>query len=214
MIGKFKIDLVSDVACPWCIIGAKRLMLVVEEMELRDRILLEWHPFEINPDLSVEGEELVAHIARKYGTSWEEGCRSREAMVSFGAVLGFRFDFFDGMKAVNTQNAHILLEYAREQGRQTELKMRLFSALYSERKDVSDLQVLAQQVDEVGLNVAEAMAQVQNDVARQRVRFKEDFWLSQGVTSVPTIIFNQSRVLVGAQSVESYKHVLAELIKS
>jgi predicted DsbA family dithiol-disulfide isomerase len=214
MKNSIKVDIVSDVACPWCIVGYQRLQQAISGMGLEDRVEIEWHPFEINPDMPPEGEELSAHSARKYGTTPEESRRFRAQLTELGAELGFTFDFFDGMKIVNTQDAHVLLEYAHEQGKQTELKLRLFTALFSERKDVSDRQVLAQELDAVGLDVDEAMAELQNNEARQRVQEKEAFWHRQGVSGVPTIIFNQSDALTGAQPTEIYKQVLAELIKA
>ncbi|MDF7800042.1 DsbA family oxidoreductase [Pontiellaceae bacterium B1224] len=212
MKNTIKVDIVSDVACPWCIIGYQRLLQAINEMSLQNQIDVEWHPFEINPDMPPQGEELTAHSARKYGTTPEESRRFRTQLTELGAELGFKFDFYDGMKIVNTQDAHILLEAARKQGKQTALKLRLFTALFNERKDISDRTILAQELEAVGLAVDDAMAELNNDEARKRVQTKEGFWYEQGVSGVPTIIFNQSNTLTGAQSVEIYKQVLAELI--
>lgn len=214
MTNSIKVDIVSDIACPWCTVGYQRLQQAITEMDLQDQVEIEWHPFEINPDMPPEGEDLSAHSARKYGTTPEEIRRFRTQLTELGAELGFTFDFFDGMKIVNTQDAHILLAYAREQGKQTELKLRLFSALFSERKDVSDRQILAQELDAVGLDVDAAMAELQNNTARQRVQDKEAFWHHQGVSGVPTIIFNQTDALTGAQPVEVYKQILTKLMAS
>lgn len=208
-----QVDIVSDVVCPWCIIGYKRLAQTIDEMGIADQVKTEWHPFEINPGMPPEGEERTAYSARKYGATPEESAGARIQMTELGAELGFPFDFFDGMRVVNTQDAHILLEYAKEMGLQTELKLRLFSAFFTEHKDVSDRAVLAREVEAVGLNVDDALAQLDNDAARGRVRAQEAFWHEQGVSGVPTIVFNQSSALTGAQPVEVYKQVLADLIE-
>ncbi|MDF7800036.1 DsbA family oxidoreductase [Pontiellaceae bacterium B1224] len=210
----FQVDIVSDVVCPWCIIGYKGLVQAIHEMGIADLVEIEWHPFEINPDMPPEGEERTAYSARKYGATPEDSARSRIQMTKLGTELGFSFDFFDGMKVVNTQDAHVLLEYAKEQGLQTQLKLRLFSAFFTERKDVSDRAVLAREVEAVGLKVNDALAQLDDDAARGRVQAQEAFWHQQGVSGVPTIIFNQSSVLTGAQPVEVYKQVFTQLIRN
>ncbi|MDF7808315.1 DsbA family oxidoreductase [Pontiellaceae bacterium B12219] len=211
MKNTLKVDIVSDVACPWCIVGYLRLQQAITETGLQGRVDIEWHPFEINPDMPPEGEELNAHIARKYGSTPEECRHFRAQLTQLGTELSFAFDYYDGMKVVNTRDAHILLEYAQEQGKQTALIQRLFAALFSERKDISNRQILEQEAASVGLNVDEVMAELENAAARQRVQDKEAFWINQGVSGVPTVIFNQTSALTGAQPVEFYKQVLEEL---
>jgi predicted DsbA family dithiol-disulfide isomerase len=211
MVNKIKLDIISDVVCPWCIIGYKRLKQAVTEMGIQDKVELEWQPFELNPDMPADGEEISAHLSRKYGTTPDDNIHSLTNWTELGAELGFKFDYFDGMKIVNTQDVHILLEYAKEFGKQTELKTRLFEAYFSERKDVSDRQVLTQEIQSVGLNADEAMTRL-DDAARKRVQTQETYWRNLGVASVPTVVFNNSRSLVGAQPVEVYKQVLTELI--
>lgn len=109
MSDKIKLDIISDVVCPWCIIGYKRLGKAIFEMGMQDKVELEWQPFELNPDMPAEGEDLPAHITRKYGTTPDESARSLDNMTKLGAELGFKFDYFDGMKMVNTRDVHILL---------------------------------------------------------------------------------------------------------
>ncbi len=213
MTDKIKMDLISDVVCPWCIIGYKRLERAISEMGLQDKVELEWHPFELNPDIPAEGENLPAHITRKYGTTPDESIRTLANMAELGAELGFEFDFFDGMKMVNTRDVHILLDYAKEFGKQTELGIRVFEAFFSERKDVSDRQILTQELQSVGLNVDEALSRINDDDARKRVQGQEAYWHSSGVSSVPTMVFNHSSMLTGAQPVDVYKQILAELLE-
>jgi predicted DsbA family dithiol-disulfide isomerase len=129
---KIKIDIVSDVVCPWCTIGYKRLKKAIDELKLENRIEIQWRPFQLNPDMPKEGKDVDKYSADKYGLSADEIVRNRENMTQKGAELGFKFDFFEGMKIVNTQDAHILLEYARENGKQTQLKMSLVEAFFSE----------------------------------------------------------------------------------
>ncbi|MDO6821007.1 DsbA family oxidoreductase [Zobellia sp. 1_MG-2023] len=213
MAEKIKIDLVSDVVCPWCVIGYKRLERAISELGVEDKIELEWQPFELNPNMPAEGQNVQEHIAEKYGSSLEEQKLSQERMTEFGEDLGFTFDYFDEMRMANTRDAHVLLEYAHEKGKQTELKMRLVSAFFSERKNVSDREVLAQELKAVGLNVEEAMSRLDDDTARYEVASKEQYWQGLGVSSVPTFVFDKKSALTGAQPVETFKKVLADLIE-
>lgn len=209
---KLKIDIVSDVVCPWCTIGYKRLEQAISELGVEDQIELEWQPFELNPKMPVEGQNITEHIAEKYGSTVEQQKESQERMADAGKELGFTFDYFDDMRMVNTFDAHVLLEYAKKFGKQTELKMRLTASFFSERKDVSKRDILKQALSEVGLNVQEGMDQLDNPEAREEVKKAENFWQSMGVSSVPTIVFNRKSALTGAQPVAVFKQALTELL--
>lgn len=213
MTEKIKIDIVSDVVCPWCTIGYKRLDKAISEMGIQDQVEIEWQPFELNPHMPKEGQNVQEHITEKYGSSLEEQKRSQEYMAEAGAELGFTFDYFDEMRMANTFEAHILLEYAKAFGKQTELKMRLTTAFFSERKDVSDRAILKQALLDVGLNAEEALANLDNDEARYEIRSKEDYWKNLGVNSVPTIVFNRKSAVTGAQPVDVFKRILSEVLE-
>ena len=213
MTDKIKIDIVSDVVCPWCTIGYKCLDKAISEMGIQDQVEIEWQPFELNPHMPKEGQNVQEHITEKYGSSLEEQKRSQEYMAEAGAELGFTFDYFDEMRMANTFEAHILLEYAKAFGKQTELKMRLTTAFFSERKDVSDRAILKQALLDVGLNAEEALAKLDNDEARYEIRSKEDYWKNLGVNSVPTIVFNRKSAVTGAQPVDVFKQILTEVIE-
>ena len=213
MSNKIKIDIVSDVVCPWCAIGYKRLEKAISEMGVKDKVEIEWHPFELNPNMPVEGENVQEHITNKYGSNLEDQKRSQQHMTEVGAELGFKFDYFNDMRMVNTRNAHILLDYAKENGKQTELQMRLIESFFSERKDVSTKEILKSAMLEVGLNAEEGMVRIENDNARTEIQTKEEFWKNLGVNSVPTIIFNKKSAVTGAQPVSVFKEVLTELLQ-
>ena len=129
MTATIKLDFISDVVCPWCVIGFKRLQQAINELGIQDQVEIEWQPFELNPDIPTEGESLPEHISRKYGSTAEEAKRNADQITKLGAEMGFKFDFFDGMRIVNTRDTHILLGYAKGHGKQTELKMRLFDKI-------------------------------------------------------------------------------------
>ncbi|WP_218598844.1 DsbA family protein [Polaribacter sp. NJDZ03] len=210
---KLKIDIVSDVVCPWCTIGYKRLEKAIVELGLTEQVDIEWQPFELNPNMPVEGQNLDEHITEKYGSTPEQQKDSKLMMSEAGEELDFTFDYFDEMRMVNTFDAHVLLEYAKDFGKQTELKMCLTTAFFSERKDVSKRDILKQALLAVGLNADEGIAKLDNENARKEVRTKQDYWKSLGVNSVPTIVFNRKSAVTGAQPVATFKQVLTELMK-
>lgn len=171
-----KLDIISDIVCPWCIIGYKRIEQALLEMDLEDNVEIEWHPFELNPDMPREGEDIREHIARKYCMTLPESINALANMTAHGAASGFPFDFFDTMRMVNTQDAHLILEYTKENDKQTELELRLFEAFFKEHKDVSDRKLLVREVETIGLNSEEALARLDTEAERKRVRNDEEYW--------------------------------------
>lgn len=209
-----KIDIVSDVVCPWCTVGYKHLQKAIDELNIADQVEIEWQPFELNPHMPAEGQDLTEHITQKYGSTKEQHVASRQRLVEAGANVDFTFDFYEGMRIVNTFDAHILLEYAKKFGKQTELKMRLTRAYFSERKDVSKEEVLREALLAVGLNADEALAKLQDDEARYEVQSNKQHWQNLGVRSVPTIVFNRKEAVTGAQPIGVFKSILKEFTNS
>lgn len=212
MTNQIKIDIVSDVVCPWCIIGYKRLQQAIDELGIEDRVELEWHPYELNSYMGPEGEDLFDHIAEKYGMSREESLYSSIQMASHGKDVGFTFDFVEGMRIVNTFEAHILLDLAKESGMQTALKLRLFKAYFTDRQDVSDRNLLLQLWTEIGLDRDRAAMALDDSAIREKIKLEEEVLRKAGVSAVPTMFFNDETKFIGAQPVETYKELLAELI--
>ncbi len=199
--------------CPWCIIGFRRLEKAIKEMGIQDQVEIEWQPFELNPNMPSEGEEIQEHITRKYGSTLEQSKKSQELLTSLGAEVGFTFDYFDGMHIVNSREAHVLLQYAKENDKQTELNIRFMEAFFSERKDVSKREILLQEVEKIGLNKEEALKRLNDKNALDEIQNIENYWQSLGISSVPTIVFNRTSALNGAQPVEVYKQVLTEILE-
>ena len=205
-----KIDVVSDVVCPWCIIGYKRLEQAIQELGLENKIELEWQPFELNPNMSAEGENLRQHLAKKYGTTPEDSVRARDNLTNLGKEVGFDFDYFDDMKMVNTRDAHVLLQWAEQFGKQTELKLALFAAFFGQRKDVSDRNTLAAILTDIGLDANMGIATLDDASNADSIEYQESQWHQLGVSSVPTVVFNMESAVTGAQPVEVYKQILSE----
>ncbi|SLN65236.1 DsbA family oxidoreductase [Oceanibacterium hippocampi] len=204
-----RIDIVSDVVCPWCIIGYRQLARALDATGTAHEI--HWHPFELNPDMPPEGQNLREHIVEKYGSTPEQSEASRVRMTELGTDLGFVFRFADDMRMHNTFNTHQLLHWSDQQGRKHALKQALFAAHFTDRRDLSDDNVLADVAADVGLDRSEALAVLADQRYAAEVRNVENFWVSQGIRGVPAMIFNRRHLVTGAQGVENYTRILEQL---
>lgn len=209
---KLRIDIVSDVVCPWCIIGYRQLAKALEATGMAHEI--HWHPFELNLGMPPEGQNLREHIVEKYGSTKEESEESRVRMTGIGADLGFEFRFADDMRMHNTFNVHQLLHWADQHGRQHDLEQALFAAHFTHRRNLSDNTVLADVADEIGLQRTEALAVLEDQRFAREVRDAEKTWINQGIRGVPTMIFNQRDLVTGAQGVENYTRILEQLAQT
>ena len=206
-----QVDIVSDVVCPWCIIGYKQLEKALAMLPAPVQMSLRWHPFELNPRMPAEGQDLGEHLAGKYGTTPEQGGAARQRLTDLGHSLGFEFDYFEGMRMVNTFKAHQLLHWAGEQGSQTALKLALFEAFFSQRKDVSDIEVLVDTAAGVGLPREEAAAVIEDQRFAEVVRAEQQQWLDREVHAVPTFVFNGRYQVPGAQEAETFVRVIDKI---
>ncbi len=206
-----QVDIVSDVVCPWCIIGYKQLEKALATMPERFDVEYRWHPFELNPHMPAEGQDLREHVAQKYGTTPEASRAARSRLTTLGDSLGFTFDYFDGMRMVNTFRAHQLLYWAGLQGRQTALKLALFEAFFSHREDVSQIPVLVAAAERVGLARDEATAILEDARFADTVRAEQAMWLDREVHAVPMFYFNERYSVPGAQEADTFVRVLDRL---
>ncbi len=204
-----RIDIVSDVVCPWCVVGYKQLDEALKQTQTDYEI--HWHPFELNPNMPAEGQNMREHIIEKYGSSAQESDASRVRITEAGAEVGFDFNFTDDMRMHNTFNLHQLLHWAQPQGRMHDLKQALFTAHFTEGRNISNNEVLADIAAEIGLDRTEASAVLEDQRFAQDVRELEQHWQRQGVQSVPAIIFNERHLVSGAQGVENFTSILKQL---
>lgn len=209
---KLKIDIISDVVCPWCVIGVKLLKEAVVKNNWHDRVEVEWYPFELNPDMPLEGENLQDHVRRKYDASKQESQQNRERIIEFGKSVDFEFNFTDESRIYNTRQCHILLDYAHSIGLQTQLKLALFTAYFTDGKNISDRDVLLEIGKNVGLDPTEMLAHLNDASEDDKVNVIEQQWREMGISGVPTIIFNNEKGLTGAQSVENYEEMLRHFL--
>ena len=211
MTNPLRIDIVSDVMCPWCIIGYRQLAQALEETGTPHEI--HWHPFELNPDMPAAGQNMREHIMEKYGASAEQSAQTRAQMSALGADLDFDFRFTDDMRMHNTFDTHQLLHWAETQGKKHGLKMALFSAHFTDRRDLSDTTVLTEIAAETGLDRNEALAVLKDQRFAPQVREQEEFWRRQGITGVPAVVFDRQHLVTGAQGTENYGNIIAHLTK-
>ena len=206
-----RIDIVSDVVCPWCIIGYRQLAEALKQTNTEHEI--HWHPFELNSNMPSSGQNLREHIMEKYGSSKEESDTSRLRMTQAGNEVGFEFNFNDDTRMHNTFNLHQLLYWAGQQGQKPmhDLKQALFSAHFTDGRNISDNTVLADIAAEVGLNSEEALAVLEDQRFAKEVRAEERHWQQQGIQSVPAMIFNERHLVSGAQGVDNYVNILQQL---
>lgn len=204
-----RIDIVSDVVCPWCAIGYGQLAEALKQTNTEYEI--HWHPFELNPDTPSEGLNLREHIAKKYGSSREESDASRARMTEAGREVGFAFNFTEESRTYHTFAMHQLLHWADQQGCAHDLKQALFAAHFTHARDMANQEVLADIVAEIGLDRDEALAVLVDERFAEDVRRAQQQWRQQGIQSVPSVIFNQKHLVSGAQGVENFKNILQQL---
>ena len=208
-----KIDFVSDVACPWCAIGLKSLEAAMARVGEGLQVELHFQPFELNPQMAAEGEDTTEHLVRKYGMTAEQVAKNGEGIRARGESLGFEFRMDRRRRMLNTFDAHRLLHWAGLSGQETqiELKHALLRAYFTEGGDVSSADVLVGLAEEVGLEGVRARELLASGEYADEVRAQERFYQEQGITAVPSVIFNDRHLLQGGQPVETFESALRQL---
>lgn len=214
MTQKIQIDLVSDIACPWCAIGYARLEQAMKALVPDYQFTLQWHAFELNPDHTGEGEPILPALARKYGRTEEEMRTTQEQMIHTARELGINFEKMQERTTCNTFDAHRLVKWSEEQGQATAMKQALFDAYFGKALDVSDHGVLLNCVRQVGLDQVEAQKVLESDRYAQSVRDDETTYQQAGVSAVPAFIVNRKYLISGAQEadtlVQAFRDISAE----
>lgn len=209
MTGLIEIDIVSDVVCPWCVVGWRQLERAMAETGIVAGV--RWHPFELNPDMQEGGQNLREHLMEKYGSTAEDSRKARDRLREIGASLGFEFAYSDDSRMVNTFRAHQLIEWADEMGRQYDMKQALLKANFTDQLDVSDIDVLAGIAGAAGFDAAEAREVLLDGRFAEGVRAMERFWISKGIRGVPAMVFRKKYLMTGAQGIENYAAMLRRM---
>lgn len=211
-----RIDIWSDVMCPWCLVGWGSLQKGLELLDGEIEADVRWHAFELNPDMPREGEESAAHIARKYGSTPDQAKavqgRMREAAQNAGVSLDYEGPDPEPQRWMwNTFDVHKLLTWAGEEhgaAKQTELKLALFRAHFNERREIADHAVLLDIAQSVGLDRAAAEAALANEEIAHKTRAEERAAWDLNITGVPAMVVENKFMIPGAQPPEAYADAL------
>lgn len=204
-----RVDIISDVVCPWCAVGYSQLAFAARRLDVT--LDIHWQPFELNPDMALEGEDLRAHLATKYGSTPEQSAEIRRQLTELGAPLGFDFRFADDMRIYNTFQAHQLIDWAELQSAGHQMKLALLTAYFAQGRNISDHDTLIAIATEVGLDPAATEQMLASGAHGDSIRQRETFWMQQGIRGVPAMVFDQRHLVTGAQGVEAYTSILEQL---
>ena len=211
MTARIEIDFVSDVSCPWCVIGLRALEQAVAGLSEEIDADIRFQPFELNPQMPPEGQNLDEHPLQKYGATPEQFAATREAIRERGEELVFEFRMDRRNRIYNTFDAHRLLHWAELEGRQLELKHALFRAYFTEGENPGAHEVLLRLAGDVGLDVQRAGQILQSDEYADDVREREQHFQSRGIHAVPAVIVNGKYLIQGGQPAAVFEQALREI---
>ena len=211
MVAEMKIDFVSDVVCPWCVIGLRSLEVALERLADNIDAEINFHPFELNPAMPNEGQNIVEHTSQKYGSTREQSAAARAMIRGRAADLGFTMAMTDESRIYNTFDAHRLLHWARLEKRQRQLKHGLFEAYFTDGLNPADHEVLLGAAEKAGLDRQTAAEVLASRRYADEVRTEEQFWHRQGITGVPAIVINRRHLISGGQPPEVFERALRQI---
>ena len=208
-----KIDFVSDVSCPWCAIGLNALEQALHNIGPELQASLHFQPFELNPQMAPEGQEIVEHLTQKYGISAEQVAVNTEAIRQRGALVGFEFGLGKRGRTYNTFDAHRLLHWAGLEGAdiQRALKHALLKAYFTDGLNPSDHVLLQRLAVQVGLDAEQARTLLAGDRFADDVRQAEAFYQGQGIHSVPAVVINDRHLISGGQPAAVFEQALRRI---
>lgn len=208
-----RIDFVSDVSCPWCVIGLRGLEQALDSCAEDITAEIHMQPFELNPGMAPEGQNLDEHLLQKYGATPDQFAATREAIRARGEELGFTFRMDRRNRIYNTFDAHRLLHWAGIEGRQTALKHALFKIYFTEGKAPSEHAVLIEAAREAGLDPDAAAEVLTEGLYADEVRELEQRYTGAGIHAVPAVVVNGRYLIQGGQPVEVYAETLRNIAR-
>jgi predicted DsbA family dithiol-disulfide isomerase len=205
------IDFVSDVSCPWCIIGLRALEEALARTSDTVAADISFQPFELNPDMPPEGQNIVDHITQKYGSTPAQSAANRQMIRDRAAGLGFTMAMSDQSRIYNTFDAHRLLHWAELEGHQLALKNALFDAYFTNGQSPADHEVLASAAEKAGLDGAAAREVLASGRYATEVRDAEDLWRSRGINAVPAVVIDGRYLISGGQPPDVFEQALRQI---
>ncbi len=209
MTKTIKLDIMSDPICPWCYIGKAHLDKALAAHPDHP-FVIEWHPFQLNPDMPAQGMDRRAYLEGKFGGK-EAAVRAYAPVVEHAAKAGLNINFEAMNRTPNTLDAHRLIHWAGIEGRQTAAVAALFKAYFVDARDIGDPEVLADIADGIEMDAAVVARLLKSDVDAQDIRDRDAHSRQMGISSVPTFIVANQHAVPGAQPPELWANVIAEL---
>lgn len=211
MTKPMQIDFVSDIACPWCVIGLRGLEQALHNMGDLVDVDLRFQPFELNPAMPPEGQDVAEHVQQKYGSTPEQSAANRAMIRDRAAETGFTMTMAPGSRIYNTFDAHRLLHWAGIEGRQKALKHILFALYFTDGRNPGDVDVLVTAAERAGLDGSAARDVIVSGRYADDVRADENLWRSQGVSAVPAVIINGKYLISGGQPAAVFEKALRSI---
>lgn len=209
-----KVDLISDIVCPWCALGLASLQQALARLPSDVSVTLNFQPFELNPELGPAGEDLTDYLCRRYGITARQIAATQASLQQHGQSLGLNYRFQAPRRIWNTFAAHRLLHWARLQSPQAplDLSLALFGAYFTEGHNPADPALLLRLVAALGLDATQAQAVLAGHSHAAQVRERQAFWRQAGIRSVPSLIINDRHLIQGFQPPEVLERVLRRIL--
>ena len=211
MMEKLKIDIVSDVVCPWCVIGFINLQKAIKELKHQIEFEINWKPYELHPEIPQNGYDKKLYLQQKFGDL--SGRQSPYKQIEeIGDSLGFEFNFSKTERIPNTFNAHRLLWKAKREGLQTELSEALFKAYFTDGRDVGSVEVLSDIANEVGMDKEKIKKFLISKEGGQETADEEMSFIEKSIGAVPTYFINNKYIIQGGQEPETFVSFLNKIL--
>ncbi|MFY0661044.1 MAG: DsbA family oxidoreductase [Shimia sp.] len=204
-----KLDIISDPICPWCLIGKTRLMKALEA-EGDHPFVIEWHPFQLNPDMPAEGMDRREYLETKFGGK-DNAVKVYSEIEQHARDEGLEINFAAIKRTPNTINAHRLIHWAGIEKKQNAVVDALFAAYFKDGRDIGDIDVLADIADSAGMDAAMVRKLLESDADVEDIQKRDAHSREMGVNSVPTFIVANQHAVPGAQPAELWRRVMADL---
>ena len=206
-----KIDIVSDVVCPWCVIGFRNLKKAMEELKSELDFEISWKPYELHPEIPQEGYDKKLYMQQKFGSA---GGKSRyDEITKIGESLNFNFNFSKTERIPNTFMAHRLLWKSEEYNLQTELSEALFTAYFTDGLDIGSKEILAEISESLGMNKNEILNFLDSSEGGQETAGLEMNFIEKSIGAVPTYFINDKYIIQGGQEPETFVSFLRKIIQ-
>ncbi len=206
-----KIDIVSDIVCPWCVIGFRNLKKAMEELKTELSFEICWKPYELHPEIPQEGYDKKLYMQQKFGSS--NGRSPYNEIIKIGESIGFEFNFSKTERIPNTFMAHRLLWKAEQYNLQTELSETLFKAYFTDGLNIGSKDILSDLCESIGMNKEEIMNFLESEEGGQETADLEMDFIEKSIGAVPTYFINNKYIIQGGQEPETFVSFLRKIIE-